>query len=313
MRPVASLVTILVLIGTVVVLSTVTTPEIPPDVPAPEAFPEPAQLGTVTFSVSPDRLVVPLPAVVAPGAALSEPSVNVWGPVPATTPARVHSSVYAAPDRAAVLWITADASSRFRASASTGTAQVGDAPARLLRYGDATAIEWNAAGYGFRIVGWGVDLATLIGVAEGMRPPAVWSLITSEPPEPSVLPVGFDLITAASAPSGSDGPGVMGWSSRYRGEGETGVVVRITAAAGRPEPLSTLTALVPEAVVRVAGSDAIGFDVSDPSGARENPVRSRLMWGDATLMFEVTSATLDLADLVTALEFADLVDGAEAG
>jgi hypothetical protein len=311
MRQLAWVVTLLVLAGALAVFASSTSPEADPEVPAPEAFPEPSSLGVPTFNFSRQRLVVPLPIVVDPEVTLPEPSVNVWGPVPETTPDRVHSAVYTTPD-GAVLWLTSDATSRFRVPRGGANAAVGDAPARALVSGDAHVLEWDAGGYGFRLVGWHTDLEALLGIAEGVESSAVWSLIAGAPPEPTELPAGTRLVVAESSPSGVDGIGTMGWSTRYRVSGETGIVVRITAAAGRPEPIGVIETLARDAVVEVHGLPALGFDF-DASRDAGSPVRSRLLWGDETVMFEATSAVLSLADLVAVAEAAQLGIGGRSG
>jgi hypothetical protein len=168
--------------------------------------------------------------------------------------------------------------------------------------GGADVLEWDAAGYGFRLVAWHGDPAALLDVARGVTPSAVWSLVASDPPEPTTLPPGTVLVEQASAPSAIDGVGTLGWGARYRAPGRAVVVVRISAAAGRPEPLGAVVSLVPDAVVHVHENEAVGFDFGDSAA----PVRSRVLWGDETVMFEATSETLALADLVIVLEAAAL-------
>lgn len=309
MRLFAWAATSLVLTGAVALFASAASPEPDPDVPPPEAFPEPPPFGAREFNVSRSRLVVPLPVVVDSEITLPEPSVNVWGPVPETTPDRVHSAVYATPD-GNVVWLTSDATSRARVTAATANAQVGDAPARVLESPDAYVLEWDAAGYGFRLVGWHTHLDVLLDVAEGIEPAAVWSLIAGIPPQPTRLPPGAELVVVNSAQSGMDGVGTLGWSTRYRIPGQAGVVARITAAAGRPEPVDVIGALVPDAVVQVHGLPALGFDFADTPENTAFGVRSRLLWGDEAVMFEVTSAVLALPDLVGVADAAQLeLDG----
>ena len=239
----------------------------------------PAALFVERYDAAASPPLVNVPALEQEIPGLLQPRLSVWGPIPEGDAVESFSWLLVAdPDTA--VYVVADPTAFHKVQSYEATSEVNGAPVRTLRSGDSTTLEWDGGAFGWTVVGFAVDPATLLSIARGIE--------TSEDSAgPSLNEIlGFEVVLEHSAETSPAGPGDRGWKARYVIWGGDGSSVDLTAARGRPIPLDSLLTMVgQEHIVSVRGSEALAFGYSIDADESFYTPAARLLWAAEDIVF----------------------------